>query len=84
MVRVEVNLVDLVEVNLVEVNLVEANLVDLVEVNFADLVEANLGTVPGSRTPWVTPPGMFFSFCLNLLICLPTGRSRLTRSPIAG
>ena len=34
---------------------VEANLVDLVEVNLVDLVEANLGTVPGSRTPWVTP-----------------------------
>ena len=63
---------------------VEVNLVDLAEVNLADLVEANLGTVPGSRTPWVTPPGMFFSFCLYLLICPPTGRSILTRSPKAG
>ena len=62
----------------------EVNLVDLVEVNLVDLAEANLGTVPGSRTPWVTPPGMFFSFCLYLLICPPTGRSRLTRSPTAG
>ena len=41
---------------------VEVNLVDLVEVNLVDMVEANLGTAPGSRTPWVTPPGMFFLF----------------------
>ena len=41
---------------------VEVNLVDFVEVNLVDLAEANLGTAPGSRTPWVTPPGMFFLF----------------------
>ena len=58
---------------------VEVNLVDLAEVNLVDL-----GTAPGSSTPWVTPPGMFFSFCLYLLICPPTGRSILTRSPTAG
>ena len=63
---------------------VEASLVDLVEANLVDLVEANLGTAPGSRRPWVTPPGMFFSLCLYLLICPPTGRSRLTRSSTAG
>ena len=39
---------------------VEASLVDLAEASLVDLVEVNLGTAPGSRTPWVTPPGMFF------------------------
>ena len=63
---------------------VEVNLVDLAEASLVDLVEANLGTAPGSRTPWVTPPGMFFSLCLNLLICPPAGRNRLTGSPTAG
>ena len=56
---------------------VEANLVDLVEVNFVDLVEANLGTVPGSRTPWVTPPGMFF-FSLPISFDLSTNREEQT------